>query len=372
MKSHMCRLQVLSCLILFMTETVVQTCHAFLQTTPGYLYSSNRFQHFKNSPNREILAKSSTTVLHESPVRFAGTGPRQVDMNQYNLPLQTIEEQWTANVIAKTVDDDGGIFLGCENDRENFVDVVTVNIDRPPAGEGLGIGLQEIKGGREDGLGITVVSALVDGGHTDRCKVDINPGDSISSLSIISNSQNTQPQQTRVGLADSEEIISAATECLGYDRTVEAIASLPPPKRNGGESLVLKLKRVRRKPRIKVNLKYPPSEKQLDETIELFAGENLRLGMLTRGVQLNDPLAKRFDTKSEGNCGAGGLCRTCSVSVLRGGDLLSPQKVAEKQMLQDNPRWRLSCKAFCGYGMKEGEITVQVSPNQWYNDDEVA
>lgn len=65
------------------------------------------------------------------------------------------------------------------------------------------------------------------------------------------------------------------------------------------------------------------------------------------------------------NSGAGGLCRTCSVSVLRGGDLLNPQKVSEKQMLQENPRWRLGCKAFVGYGMKEGEMVIQVNPNQW-------
>jgi Na+-transporting NADH:ubiquinone oxidoreductase subunit NqrF len=114
-----------------------------------------------------------------------------------------------------------------------------------------------------------------------------------------------------------------------------------------------------------VTLKYPPSQDEKDSTLELFAGENLRLGMLVRGVKLNDPLARRFDTKSEGNCGAGGLCRTCSVSVLRGADLLNPQKPAEKQMLQDNPRWRLGCKAFVGYGMKEGEMVVQVNPNQW-------
>mmetsp|Transcript_28344 Transcript_28344/g.57963 ORF Transcript_28344/g.57963 Transcript_28344/m.57963 type:complete len:88 (+) Transcript_28344:324-587(+) len=87
--------------------------------------------------------------------------------------------------------------------------------------------------------------------------------------------------------------------------------------------------------------------------------------MLVRGVKLNDPLAKRFDTKSEGNCGAGGLCRTCAVSVLRGGELLSPQKTAEAQMLGDEPRWRLACKAFVGYGMTEGEVTVAVNPRQW-------
>ena len=69
------------------------------------------------------------------------------------------------------------------------------------------------------------------------------------------------------------------------------------------------LKRLRRRPKIKINLQYPPDqkddfgEKVEDTTIELNAGENLRQGMLVRGVKLNDPLAKRFDTKTGGNCG---------------------------------------------------------------------
>jgi hypothetical protein len=45
--------------------------------------------------------------------------------------------------------------------------------------------------------------------------------------------------------------------------------------------------------------------------------------------------------------------------------LLNQQRIAEKQMLQDVPRWRLACKAIVGYGMAEGEMTIRVSPNQW-------
>ena len=44
---------------------------------------------------------------------------------------------------------------------------------------------------------------------------------------------------------------------------------------------------------------------------------------------------------------------------------MNAQRPAERQMLQDSPRWRLACKAFVGYGMSEGEITVQVNPRQW-------
>ncbi len=316
--------------------------------------------------NASLVASLSSPYAYQS-APFAGTGKRQVDMNTYNLPIDIIEEEWTANVVPDTVDTPGGIFLGARDDRENFVDTFAVQIPRPPIGTGLGIGLVELAGGREDGLGITVVSGLVEGGFTEACNVDIMPGDSIASISVVRNtasaSNNEQQQQV---LAEKEETITAKTECLGYDATVDAILSLPPPTSDGNnESLLLRIKRLRRKPKVKVNVRYPPSQKEDDVTLELFAGENLRFGMLVRGAKVNDPLAKRFDTKNDGNCGAGGLCRTCSVSVLRGGDLLNPQKTAEKQMLQDNPRWRLACKAFVGHGMKEGEITIQVNPRQW-------
>jgi len=320
----------------------------------------------------QYARSSFSTQLQDSALPFAGSGPRQVNMNSYNLPLDVIEQEWTANLVAKTIDDDGGIFLGCDNNREHFVDQLQVVIPRPANGVGLGIGLIELAGGREDGLGITVVSELIEGGYVQSCigidSADIMPGDSISSITVVRNKNTRTNTSTgdsvKIGLTNEEEIITAAIECLGYDASVDAILGLPPVISNS-ESMVINLRRVRRKPKVTVTLKYPPSQNEKDSTLELFAGENLRLGMLVRGVKLNDPLARRFDTKSEGNCGAGGLCRTCSVSVLRGADLLNPQKPAEKQMLQDNPRWRLGCKAFVGYGMKEGEMVVQVNPNQW-------
>jgi ferredoxin len=165
------------------------------------------------------------------------------------------------------------------------------------------------------------------------------------------------------GITDIEQIFSVPTEALGYDATVEALQTLPPLQ--DGQQIQLKLRRLRKRPIVTVNLQFPPSQNEPDTTIQLFAGENLRQGMLVRGVKLNDPLAKRFDTKNGGNCGAGGLCRTCAVSISIGQELLNEQRIAEKQMLQDVPRWRLACKAIVGYGMAEGEMTIRVSPNQW-------
>jgi len=281
----------------------------------------------------------------------------QVDLNQYNLPTARIEEEWECHLYSttgKSEAEGSGVRLQCKS-NDVFVDTVTVQFPRRQAS--LGLELLELAGGREDGLGITVVSGVVKGGPADGC--DIQVGDSVSQVSVL---QSKSVSRTK-GLAEVEQVFSVPTEALGYDATVEALKTLPTLR--DGQEVQLKLRRLRKRPVVTVNLQFPPSQNEPDTTIQLFAGENLRQGMLVRGVKLNDELAKRFDTKNSGNCGAGGLCRTCAVSVLNGQELLNPQRVAEKQMLQDLPRWRLACKAIVGYGMTEGEMTIRVSPNQW-------
>lgn len=287
-----------------------------------------------------------------------GAGPAKVDMNQYNLEsLEQIESEWTANLVQKAAEKEVGLFLGAKSATEIFVDKVSVTFPRK-LDAGLGIQLVELAGGREDGLGITLVTGLVEGGSAEG--VDIRPGDSIARVSIV-----RRKKTNTGGLSETQEEFTAETECLSYDATVDAILSLPPPNDAYDEKFSLTVKRLRRKPLVTVNLQYPPSQNEPDATIQLFAGENLRQGMLVKGVKLNDPLAKRFDTKNGGNCGAGGLCRTCVVSVSKGGELLNPQRLAEKQMLSDSSRWRLACKAIVGFGMQEGEMTIRVNPNQW-------
>jgi ferredoxin len=89
----------------------------------------------------------------------------------------------------------------------------------------------------------------------------------------------------------------------------------------------------------------------------------LRRAMLTRGVKLNDPLSRRFDSGGTGNCGGEATCSTCVVSVVEGAQqLFNPQRIQEQQMLVKNPRWRLACKAIVEYGDREGTMTVRVSP----------
>ena len=282
--------------------------------------------------------------------------PALVDLDRYNLPLDEIAEEWTAVLQPTTALTEEGVYLGAKSSKTIFVDTVKVEFQR---GAGLGLELLEIAGGREDGLGITVVSGITEGGSAEGSGVQI--GDSIVKVAVRRLSQVTGNDQ----LTELEEQAAVETECLGYDATVEAIGSLPP--KENGDIIVLTLKRLRRKPKVTVNLQFPPTQGQPDMTIELFSGENLRRAMLTRGVPLNDPLSKRFDSGGTGSCGGEATCTTCVVGIMKGAELVSPAGIQEKQMLVKNPRWRLACKAIVGHGMQEGEMTIRVNPRQWNN-----
>lgn len=290
-----------------------------------------------------------STTLYMAP-------PSLVDLDTYNLPLEEIAQEWTATISAETAMMNAGAQLAAKSSKEIFVDTVKVAFPRK---QGLGIELLEIAGGREDGLGIVVVSGLVKGGSADGSGV--MKGDSIAKVAIRKVKTSNDAQG---GLTELEEQASVDTECLGYDATVEAIGSLP-PRESEDEVIVLTLKRLRRKPKVTLKLQYPPSQGEPDTVIELFSGENLRRAMLTRGVKLNDPLSRRFDSGGMGDCGGEATCSTCVVNVVNGGELLNPQAIQEEQMLAKNPRWRLACKGIVGHGMQEGEMTLKVNPRQW-------
>lgn len=283
-----------------------------------------------------------------------GADEPSVDMNQYNLPLEQILEEWTATIQPKTVMQAGGAFVGAKSDKEIMVDKVRITFPRNPE-SGMGILLEEIAGGRDDDLGITVVSGVVEGGAADGC--GIQEGDSISSISV----RRLTSETTQESLQDSEEIMTVSTECLGYDATVDQILSLPAAE-GDNEAFVLSMNRLRRRPRVTVTIQYPNRK---EKTVELFSGENLRRGMLARGVEINDPLARRFDNGGTGDCGAAGTCATCAVRVVEGDELLNPQAAREQQILKGKDRWRLGCGAVVGHGNTEGDLILRVSPNQW-------
>ena len=320
-------------------------------------HSSDAFTSI-HSNTRTATATTSNTILFSASddsnnLLYASAGAPTVDMNKYNIPLSQSINEWTAVIQTATSMQEEGIFLQPKNKRDLFLDTLQYTVKREG---GLGLLLTEIAGGREDGVGITIVEQVLEGGNA--MGSGIMAGDSIVAIAVDRNSGG--------GLNDKLERIGVATECLGYDATIEALTSLPPPTSSEDE-IILTVKRIRKQPKVNVKLQYPPYLDEPDTYIELFAGENLRRAMLTRGIKLNDKLSERFDSGGTGDCGADGTCATCVVSVTKGGELLSPMKMTESQILSKKPRWRMACKTVVGYGMMEGDLTIQVNPRQWEN-----
>jgi ferredoxin len=300
-------------------------------------------------------------------------------MNRYNFDtLESIAAEWTAVVKAGSSLQPAGIFVEPRDTKTNFADIVTVRFPRPQTG-GLGLELLELAGGREDGRGITVIETVVPGGPMDG--VGLLPGDTLVDITVESTTTSTTTgtnTSIRQAAESAVSVDSVELECLCFDATVAAIRSLPPPRgaataaATHQETMIVSVKRLRRRPKVKVNLQYPSdnndnnTDEKKTETLELFCGENLRRALLVRGVKLNDPLARRFDSGGSGDCGADGTCATCAVAVVRGADLLTPPTTMERQLFSGRSQestWRMSCKT--KIGMTEGELTIRVNPRQW-------
>jgi ferredoxin len=305
-----------------------------------------------SKPTATALYSESVVGKEVSPLYYAAAGAPTVDMNKYNIPLERIVNEWTAVIQPKSSMQDEGIFLQTKSDKELFVDTLQYKVTREG---GLGLVLTELAGGREDGVGITLIEEVIQGGNAEQS--GIIAGDSIIGLTLT---QNTSSSSMNV----DEETIRVSTECLAYDPTIEALTSLPPAS-SPEEKIIVTVKRIRRQPKISLKLQYPPELEEPDNTIELFAGENLRRALLTRGIKLNDPLAERFDSGGLGDCGADGTCATCVIGITKGMELLSPIGQQESQILSKKPRWRMACKTVVGHGMTDGKMTIQVSPRQW-------
>eukprot|EP00571_Detonula_confervacea_P017581 CAMPEP_0172311940 /NCGR_PEP_ID=MMETSP1058-20130122/16133_1 /TAXON_ID=83371 /ORGANISM="Detonula confervacea, Strain CCMP 353" /LENGTH=365 /DNA_ID=CAMNT_0013025257 /DNA_START=57 /DNA_END=1150 /DNA_ORIENTATION=+ len=322
----------------------------------------------------------TTSQLHEQPVKLKKIlGPISPStLEKYNLAPDVLLEAWSAQILTrrKTLDDDRPateLQLVPKNPTDHFVDTVQVAVPIPLDSPGLGIELLEIEGGREDGLGIVIVNGLVSGGNTERAIVKSRQQEDGEVIMFGDTLVEAELSLRRAGYSNRELAVDATsirTECLGYDSTVDALGGMLSTLNNENDetiqeaTVMLTLKRLRRRPNIQVKIQYPPSQGLSSETLQLQPGDNLRMAMLQRGIKLNDPLAQRYDGKAtgSGNCGGAAMCRTCAVSIVRGGELLSRPKLDEKKIMEETQinRMRLSCRSWVGYGMKEGEIVVQV------------
>uniref|UniRef100_A0A7S1ZCW4 PDZ domain-containing protein n=1 Tax=Trieres chinensis TaxID=1514140 RepID=A0A7S1ZCW4_TRICV len=311
---------------------------------------------FSIAPPRSHIAGSKCPPLLAAPAESDFERPRTVvdnkvvDANVYNVALEDAVELWTASVSAeRSADREANVPYLDSKSKDHFVDDVEVTV---PRDGGLGMELLEIAGGRDDGYGITVVTAVTEGGNAERAGVV--PGDSIATVVGAARAVSSG------GLLDVEETEEAVNcECRDFDSTIAALTAFPAEV----EELNLGIKRLRRWPKVKVVVEYPPSQcaEGVDnkETLELFAGENLRRALLNRGIVMEDSKAPKCDF-----CGG-----KCTVSVDVGFDLLNPMSTTEEKLMAKNPKCRLSCKSTVGYNMQEGSMRLRINLNQWSKED---
>lgn len=240
-------------------------------------------------------------------------------------------------------------------------EAVSIDMTIPRSPDRPGLGLLLVEAGEQDGLGLVLLDGVAPGSNA----ASLAPGSILRGDVLVSARVPGGPVRSLEGLP--------------YDATVGVLSSLDPAA--GGA--VLRLKRQRVRPALTVRLEFPEADVQAaaaaasgsdgvvagPREVTLYAGANLRRSMLARGVQLNDPLARRFDAGiGTGDCGGEGCCCTCAVEVLRGGEVLSAQGTQERQMLAGFPRWRLACKAVVDK-LPEGGATldVRVTPRGFEN-----
>ena len=89
-----------------------------------------------------------------------------------------------------------------------------------------------------------------------------------------------------------------------------------------------------------------------NKVIELSEPGNMRKALQANKVDVY-PLVGKFN-----NCGGAGICGTCAVKVLEGGNNINPQSKNEQNTLRGKPAdWRLSC---CS--KVSGPITIKTKP----------
>jgi hypothetical protein len=320
----------------------------------------------RSSPSIARFSAPSSSDF-EKPVPVTSDGA--VDPNFYNIPAEEAAELWTVSVAAeRNADRDAGVPFLDSKSKDYFVDDVTVVISRDG---GMGLELLELAGGRDDDYGLTIVSGVSGNAES----AGVLSGDSIASIQV-----RTSAAGDGLNVKETREIFSC--ECRNFDTTIGILTSFPPEI----DSLVLNLKRIRRWPKVQVVVEYPPVQcadgADNKETIELFAGENLRRALLNRGIVMEDGKAGKCDF-----CGG-----KCTVKVDMGMPLMNPMSTTEEKIMKNNPKCRvspmcrafvhqicslrsltihskLSCKTVVGYNMQEGNVRLKVNLNEWTAED---
>lgn len=304
----------------------------------------------KLSHPHSALASAPSDSDFESP--RVVSDKNRINPDKYNVSLDQAAKLWTASVQQEdNAKRQAGVPYLDSTSKNYFVDdLPSVKITR--AG-GLGMELLELAGGRDDGIGITIVQAVTAGGNAE--KAGIIAGDSIAAVSVYETT--TSASSDGIGVEEETKKRVTGCECRDFDSTIDALVNFPA---EDNEKLYLDLRRIRRWPKVQVKVEYPPSQcaEGVDNVkmIELFAGENLKRALQNRGIILDDPGNVKCDY-----CGSNG----CYVSISKGKSILSPMGPTEEKLFAANPTCRISCRTTVGYNMQEGDLSLRVNLKQW-------
>jgi len=233
------------------------------------------------------------------------------------------------------------------------VEIAKVKISLPD-GTGLGLGLEELKRGR-DGRGCVLISAIQPGGNAEQAAGEeqkIRVGDMICYL-------GREPKNM------------VRTEGLDFEQTMEALRTYI--QSNDATSITLVLKRLVFRESVEVSLSYAPSTEEKEksgaeawtQSLSMLCGSQLRKELLRSGLPVYDKKTLRFDQPYvTGDCGGEGICGTCLVQVLEGKELLNEPDAIEEMVTRKwgAANWRLSCRVVVGATNAPGVVRLRLMP----------
>lgn len=147
-----------------------------------------------------------------------------------------------------------------------------------------------------------------------------------------------------------------------YDDTVEILGRAKEYALNHDDIITLELNRVVKKAQVKVVVE---NDDNTETTLDALAGDNLRLLLMHKHVNLYDETTHRLDQPNVcGNCGGEGICGTCLVSIQEGMEHLNKVGPQESSILTNRPtNWRAACKTVVGADNKpDSTLRIRLHP----------
>lgn len=287
-----------------------------------------------------VPATPSTMIMARQQLHARRSEPRYAKGSEEDIENQLYEI--ARRFKLEVFDLDEGIYGLESQDSRYGLEVVHVAISMDADNGGLGLVLTEMAG-NADGRGLVLVS-----------QVNVESEPAVQVGDVI----------TGVTAGDT---FRERTTGLNYDLTVNAIARAKQEATDG----ILHLELDRLVERAKVQVEVVDLLGTVHQTIDALAGENLRRLLLRRGIKLYDGRSKRFDMPFvTGDCAGEGICGTCLVNVLSGGELLNQRNSQEELITQGRPSsWRASCRTVVGADNRPGTLRITIHPQSESEDE---